>query len=104
MVTPENTVENPASTGLTITSGSLGPWTCPGVLFPVVGPDAFTCSYQIPVAGIASNTNLPQLVFKSEGKSECPNCMKTKLYLKSVSDGVKPVDEGDMKNNASCTM
>lgn len=90
--------------GLTLTGASLGPWTCPGTVFPVAGPDAFTCSYQIPAAGIAPNANLPQLVFKSEGKSECPNCMRAKLYLKSVSDGVKPVEEGDMKNSASCTM
>jgi hypothetical protein len=87
--------------GLTITSFPSGPWTCTGVL-PVVGPDSFTCSYQIPSGGIPANSNLPQIALKSEGKSECPNCMRVKLYLKEVSDGVKPVDESDIKNNASC--
>ena len=89
--------------GLIITGDSGTPWQCPGVVFPVIGPDAFTCSYQIPAGGIPTGP-LPPLMLKSEGKSECPNCMKAKLYLKSVSDGVKPVAEGDMKNNASCTM
>jgi hypothetical protein len=88
--------------GLIIDSASGAPWQCPGVVFPVVGPDAFTCTYQIPPGGIPANGNLPPIVLKTEGKSECPNCMRAKLYLKSVSDGVKPVEEGDMKNNASC--
>jgi hypothetical protein len=87
--------------GLTITSFPSGPWTCTGSL-PVVGPDSFTCSYQIPSAGIATGANLPQIVLKSEGTPECPNCMRVKLYLKDVGGGVKPVDEGDMKNNVSC--
>jgi hypothetical protein len=87
--------------GLTITSFPSGPWTCTGLL-PVVGPDSFTCSYQIPSGGIATGANLPQIVLKSEGTAECPNCMRVKLYLKEVADGVKPVDEGDMKNNVSC--
>jgi hypothetical protein len=87
--------------GLTITSFPPGPWTCTGSL-PVVGPDSFTCSYQIPAAGIATGTNLPQIVLKSEGKSECPNCMRVKLYLKDVAGGATPVNEGDMKNNVSC--
>jgi hypothetical protein len=86
--------------GLTITSFPSNPWNCTGLL-PVVGPDSFTCSYQIPAGGIASGANLPQIVLKSEGKAECPNCMRVKLYLKEVGD--KPVDEGDMKNNVSCT-
>ena len=89
--------------GLTITSFPTNPpWTCTGSL-PVVGPDSFTCSYQIPGGGIAPNANLPPIVLKSEGKPECENCMRVKLYLKEVSDGVKPVEEGDMKNNVSCT-
>jgi hypothetical protein len=87
--------------GLTITSFPSGPWTCTGSL-PVVGPDSFTCSYQIPSAGIATGANLPQIVLKSEGTPECPNCMRVKLYLKDIGGGVKPVDEGDMKNNVSC--
>jgi hypothetical protein len=90
--------------GLVILSASGAPWQCPGVIFPVVGPDAFICSYQIPAGGIAANSSLPTIILKTEGKSECPNCMRVKLFLKSVSDGVKPVEEGDMKNNASCTM
>lgn len=90
--------------GLIVNSASGAPWQCPGVVFPVVGPDAFTCTYQIPPGGIPANGNLPAIVLETKGKSECPNCMKAKLYLKSVSDGVKPVEEGDMKNNASCTM
>lgn len=90
--------------GLTITSFPGNPWTCTGGPPPVVGPDSFTCSYQIPSGGIAAGADLPQIVLKSEGTtSECPNCMRVKLYLKEVSDGVKPVDEGDMKNNVSCT-
>jgi hypothetical protein len=87
--------------GLTITSFPSGPWTCTGSL-PVVGPDSFTCSYQIPAGGIATGANLPPIVLKSEGKAECPNCMRVKLYLKEVADGTKPVSEGDMKNNVSC--
>jgi hypothetical protein len=90
--------------GLIIDSASGAPWQCPGVIFPVIGPDAFTCSYQIPPGGIAANSPLPAIILKTEGKSECPNCMRVKLFLKSMSDGVKPVEEGDMKNNASCTM
>ena len=90
--------------GLIITSASIpAGWTCPGVAFPVNGPDAFTCSFAIN-ATIASGQHLPQIAFKTEGKPECPNCMRVKLYLKSVSEGVKPVDEVDMKNNASCAM
>jgi hypothetical protein len=88
--------------GLTITSFPSGPWTCTGLL-PVVGPDSFTCSYQIPGGGIATGANLPQIVLKSEGTAECPNCMRVKLYLKEVAEGGKPVGEGDMKNNFSCT-
>jgi hypothetical protein len=87
--------------GLTITSFPSSPWTCTGSL-PVVGPDSFTCSYQIPAGGIAAGANLPQIVLKSEGKSECSNCMRVKLYLKEVSEGAKPVNEDDMKNNVSC--
>jgi hypothetical protein len=87
--------------GLTITSFPSGPWTCTGLL-PVVGPDSFTCSYQIPGGGIAVGANLPQIVLKSEGTPECPNCMRVKLYLKEFEGGVKPVNEGDMKNNVSC--
>lgn len=34
--------------------------------------------------------------------AECPNCMRVKLYLKEVSDGAKPADDSDIKNNASC--
>jgi hypothetical protein len=88
--------------GLTILSFPGGPWTCTGSL-PVIGPDSFTCSYQIPGGGIAANSDLPQILLKSEGKSECPNCMRVKLYLKEVAEGGKPVGEGDMKNNVSCT-
>jgi hypothetical protein len=88
--------------GLTIHSFPPSPWTCTGSL-PVVGPDSFTCSYQIPAGGIATGTNLPQIILKSEGKSECPNCMRVKLYLKDVAGGATPVNEGDMKNNVSCT-
>ena len=86
--------------GLTITSFPSGPWTCTGLL-PVVGPNSFTCSYQIPSGGIAANSNLPQIVLKSEGTAECSNCMRVKLYLKEFEGGVKPVNEGDMKNNVS---
>jgi hypothetical protein len=68
----------------------------------VVGPDSFTCSYQIPGGGIAAGSDLPPIVLKSDGTAECPNCMRVKLYLKDVGDGVNPVDEADMKNNASC--
>lgn len=88
--------------GLTIDSATGTSWTCPGVVFPVVGPDAFTCTYPIPNTGIPTG-NLPPIVLKSEGKAECPNCMRVRLYLNAVSDGKKPVEEGDMKNNASCT-
>lgn len=88
--------------GLTITTFPPGPWTCTGSL-PVVGPDSFTCSYQIPSGGIPANSNLPQIILKSEGKPECENCMRVKLYLKEFEGGVKPVSEGDMKNNVSCT-
>jgi hypothetical protein len=88
--------------GLTITTFPPGPWTCTGLL-PVVGPDSFTCSYQIPSGGIAAGANLPQIILKSEGTAECPNCMRVKLYLKEFEGGVKPVNEGDMKNNVSCT-
>jgi hypothetical protein len=87
--------------GLTITSFPGLPWTCTGVL-NVVGPDSFTCSYQIPSGGIPANSNLPPIVLKSEGTAECPNCMRVKLYLKEFEGGVKPVNEGDMKNNFSC--
>jgi hypothetical protein len=88
--------------GLTITSfPTTPPWVCTGLL-PVVGPDSFTCSYQIPSGGIAANSNLPQIILKSEGTPECENCMRVKLYLKDFAEGVKPVDEGDMKNNVSC--
>jgi hypothetical protein len=87
--------------GLTITSFPSSPWTCTGSL-PVVGPDSFTCSYQIPSGGIPANSNLPPIILKGEGKAECPNCMRVKLYLKEVAGGTKPVDEGDMKNNVSC--
>jgi hypothetical protein len=45
---------------------------------------------------------LPQIILKSEGKPECENCMRVKLYLKEFEGGVKPVNEGDMKNNMSC--
>jgi hypothetical protein len=31
-------------------------------------------------------------------------CGRVRLYLKEVSDGQKPVSEGDMKNNVSCVM
>jgi hypothetical protein len=87
--------------GLTITSFPGAPWSCNAGPAPVVGPDSFTCSYQIPTGGIAANSDLPQIVLKSEGSTgECQNCMRVKLYL---GDGVKPVDEGDMKNNVSCT-
>jgi hypothetical protein len=88
--------------GLTITTFPPSPWTCTGLL-PVVGPDSFTCSYQIPSGGIAAGANLPQIILKSEGTAECPNCMRVKLYLKEFEGGVKPVNEGDMKNNVSCT-
>jgi hypothetical protein len=88
--------------GLTITSFPSGPWACNGSL-PVVGPDSFTCSFSIPGGGIPANSNLPPIMLKSEGKAECPNCMRVKLYLKEVAEGGKPVDEGDMKNNVSCT-
>jgi hypothetical protein len=88
--------------GLTITTFPPGPWTCTGLL-PVIGPDSFTCSYQIPSGGIAAGANLPQIILKSEGTAECPNCMRVKLYLKEFEGGVKPVNEGDMKNNVSCT-
>jgi hypothetical protein len=88
--------------GLTITGANLpSGWTCPGVSFPVNGPDAFTCTFAITTT-IATGQHLPQIVLKAEGKPECPNCMKVKLYLKSVADGVTPVNEGDMKNNTSC--
>jgi len=87
--------------GLTITSFPGLPWICTGVL-NVVGPDSFTCSYQIPGGGIPANSNLPPIVLKSEGTAECPNCMRVKLYLKEFEGGVKPVGEGDMKNNFSC--
>ncbi|HEV7600487.1 MAG TPA: hypothetical protein VGO49_09545 [Bradyrhizobium sp.] len=87
--------------GLTITTFPLGPWSCTGSL-PVVGPDSFTCSYQIPGGGIAAGANLPPIVLKSDGTAECPNCMRVKLYLKEFEGGVKPVDEADMKNNVSC--
>jgi hypothetical protein len=89
--------------GLTIDWASMTGWQCPGAVFPVVGPDAFTCNYQIPAGGIAANANLPPIVLKTEGTPECPNCMRARLFLKSVSEGSKPVDEGDMKNNVSCT-
>ena len=88
--------------GLTIDSASASGWQCPGVLFPVVGPDAFTCNYPIPAGGIASGGSLPAIVLKTEGKPECPNCMRARLFLQNVSGGRKPVDEGDMKNNTSC--
>lgn len=77
-------------------------WTCPGLVFPVVGPDSFTCSFQIPAAGIPTGP-LPAIVIKTEGKPECPNCMRTKLYRKDFKDGTVPVQEVDMTNNASCT-
>jgi hypothetical protein len=58
----------------------------------------------VPAGFIAASSNLPPIILKTEGKSDCPNCMRVKLFLKSVSGGVKPVEEGNMKNNASCTM
>ena len=64
--------------GLTISSFPGGPWTCTGSL-PVIGPNSFTCSYQIPSGGIAANSDLPQILLKSEGTAECPNCMRVKL-------------------------
>jgi hypothetical protein len=87
--------------GLTITSFPGAPWTCTGSP-PVVGPDAFTCSYQVPPGGVAANSSLPPIVLKSEGQARCPNCMRVRLFLREVADGQKPVDEGDMKNNWSC--
>jgi hypothetical protein len=45
---------------------------------------------------------LPPIVLKTEGKPECPNCMRARLFLQNVSDGRKPVDEGAMENNLSC--
>lgn len=91
--------------GLTILPFTPPPgWVCPGITFPVIGPDAFTCTFAIPAGGIATGAHLPPIVLKTDGTAECPNCMRARLFLKEVSDGVKPVDEGDMmKNNASCT-
>jgi hypothetical protein len=87
--------------GLTIAGiGAPSPWTCTGS-FPMVGPDAFTCTYPIN-AVIPMGQHLPQIVLKTTGTPECPNCMRVHLYLKEVSGGQKPVEEGDMKNNASC--
>jgi hypothetical protein len=85
--------------GLTITSFPAAPWSCSGTL-PIVGPDSFTCSFHVPPGGIPANSNLPPLLLKSEGKPECPNCMRVRLYL---GDNPKPVNEVDMKNNVSCT-
>jgi hypothetical protein len=89
--------------GLTITAppNAPNPWTCTGS-FPMVGPDAFTCTYPIN-AVIPAGQHLPQIVLKVEGKPECRNCMRVHLYLKEVSGGQKPVEEGDMMNNASCS-
>jgi hypothetical protein len=88
--------------GLIILGANVpAPWQCPGVTFPVIGPDAFTCTYPIN-AVIQHNQHLPQIVLKTEGTPECQNCMRAKLYLKEVSGGEKPIGEGDMKNNASC--
>jgi hypothetical protein len=82
--------------GLTVIAASGAPWTCPGVIFPVIGPDAFTCSYQI--SAVIPTGPLPPISLKTDGKPECANCMRARLYL-----GDKLVNEGDMKNNSSCT-
>ena len=42
------------------------------------------------------------IVLKASGTPECPNCMKAKLYLKDMAGGATPVNESDMKDNASC--
>jgi hypothetical protein len=87
--------------GLTIGGiGAPNPWTCTGS-FPMTGPDAFTCTYPIN-AVIATGQHLPQIFLKTDGTPECPNCMRAHLYLQAVFGGQKPVDEVDMKNNASC--
>lgn len=57
-------------------------WTCapPG---PIVGPDVRTCTFMV-TTPIATNGALPLLAMQMKGKPECPNCVRVKLYVKTV--------------------
>ncbi len=109
--------------GLTVSAISApAPWSCTTPPLPVQGPDAFTCTFIVPAGGLAGGANLPQIVLQAQGRSECANCARVRLYVSDVRQEAEPgpdlraqrtigpvlvprwtlVTEHNMANNVSC--
>lgn len=80
--------------GLTVSAISApAPWSCATPPLPVMGPDAFTCTFIVPAGGIASGGALPQIALHTRGRPDCANCVRVRLYLPNIR---KEEEEGSI--------